>query len=125
MPRIARIKVKGAPTVYHIISRTALDGYVIGDVEKDFLMKMIKRLSKLYFAEIIGLCLMSTHIHILCRMHVGNEYSDEDIRKRKRSLKRLRGLTGYIPSNGFLRVFNHPASPFDTLRTSQGYAVTC
>ena len=26
MPRIARIKVKGEPTVYHVMSRTALDG---------------------------------------------------------------------------------------------------
>ena len=26
MPRIARIKVKGEETVYHIMSRTALDG---------------------------------------------------------------------------------------------------
>ena len=33
MPRIARIKVKGEPTVYHVMSRTALDGFVLGDVE--------------------------------------------------------------------------------------------
>ncbi len=35
MPRIARMIIKGEPAVYHVISRTALDGYVIGDVEKD------------------------------------------------------------------------------------------
>jgi hypothetical protein len=58
MPRIARMVVKGEPTVYHIISRTALDGYVIGDVEKEFLLKLIKRLSAIYFAEVIGFCLM-------------------------------------------------------------------
>ena len=33
MPRIARIKVKGEETVYHIMSRTALEGFVLGDVE--------------------------------------------------------------------------------------------
>jgi len=33
MPRIARMIIKGEPAVYHVISRTALDGYVIGDVE--------------------------------------------------------------------------------------------
>ncbi len=43
MPRIARIKVKGEPTVYHIMSRTALDGFVLEDVEKDFLLNLIKR----------------------------------------------------------------------------------
>lgn len=31
MPRIARIKVKGEPAVYHVMSRTVLDGFVLGD----------------------------------------------------------------------------------------------
>ncbi len=37
MPRIARMVIKGESAVYHVMSRTALDGYVIGDVEKDYL----------------------------------------------------------------------------------------
>ena len=45
--------------MYHIMSRVALDGFVLGDVEKDFLLDLIKRLSCLYFAEIIGFCLMA------------------------------------------------------------------
>ena len=61
MPRIARIKVSGEPTVYHVMSRTALDGFVLGDVEKDFLLKLMRRLSGLYFAEIIGFCIMGNH----------------------------------------------------------------
>ncbi|MBW1783961.1 MAG: hypothetical protein JRL30_24880 [Deltaproteobacteria bacterium] len=36
MPRIARLIVKEDEAVYHVMSRTALDGYVIDDVEKDF-----------------------------------------------------------------------------------------
>jgi len=36
----------------------ALDGLVLGDVVKDSLLKLIKRLSGPYFAEIIGFCLM-------------------------------------------------------------------
>ena len=36
MPRIARlVVVKGEPAVYHVVSRTALDGFVLGDVEKE------------------------------------------------------------------------------------------
>jgi len=54
MPRIARLIVKKEEAVYHIMSRTALDGYVMGDVEKDFLLNLIKRLSKVYFAEVLG-----------------------------------------------------------------------
>ncbi len=33
MPRIARLVVKGEPAVYHVVTRTALDGFVLGDVE--------------------------------------------------------------------------------------------
>jgi len=61
MPRIARLIVKEEEAVYHVMSRTALDGYVIGDVEKDFLLNLIKRLSKVYFAEVLGFCLMGNH----------------------------------------------------------------
>ena len=46
MPRIAKMIIKDDPAVYHIISRTALDGLVIGDVEIEFLASLIRRLSK-------------------------------------------------------------------------------
>ena len=61
MPRIARLIVKEEEAVYHVMSRTALDGYVMGDVEKDFLLHLIKRLSRVYFAEVLGFCLMGNH----------------------------------------------------------------
>ena len=56
MPRIARMVVKVEPVVYHVMSRTALDGYVIGDIEKEFLLKLIKQLSSVYFTEVMGFC---------------------------------------------------------------------
>ncbi len=34
MPRIAKMIINDEPAVYHAMSRTALDGYVIRDVEK-------------------------------------------------------------------------------------------
>jgi len=86
MPRIARIKVRGEPTVYHVMSRTALDGFVMENVEKDFLLQLMKRLSEAYFTEIMGFCIMGNHFHLLCRMHLGSEYSDETIRKRYKRL---------------------------------------
>ncbi len=82
MPRIARLVVKGEPAVYHIISRTALDGFVIGDIEKDYLLSLIKRLSKMYFAEVLGFCVMGNHFHLLVRMYPGEEYDDEEIKRR-------------------------------------------
>jgi len=82
MPRIARLIVKEEETVYHVMSRTALDGYVIGDVEKDFLLHLIRQLSYVYFAEVLGFCLMGNHFHLLVRMHPGSKYSDEEIKRR-------------------------------------------
>jgi hypothetical protein len=82
MARIPRMVITGEPTVYHIISRTALDGFVLGDVEKEFLLNLIKRLSSVYFAEVLGFCIMGTHLHLLCRMHPGDGFTDEEIRKR-------------------------------------------
>jgi len=62
MPRIARMIIKDEPAVYHVMSRTALDGYVLGDVEKEYLVELIKKLSKVYFAEVLGFCVMGNHV---------------------------------------------------------------
>ncbi len=82
MPRIARMIVKGEPAVYHLMSRTALDGFVLGDVEKEYLLKLIKHLSSVYFTEVLGFCLMGNHFHILVKMIPGKKYSDEDVKTR-------------------------------------------
>ncbi len=58
MARIPRLMIVGEPTAYHVISRTALDGFPIGDVEKDYYVDLIKKFSKLYFVEIMGFCCM-------------------------------------------------------------------
>jgi putative transposase len=82
MPRIARMVLKGEPGVYHVISRTALAGFVLGDMEKDFFLNLIRRLSRVYFAEVLGFCLMGNHFHLLVRMHPGENQSDEEIKRR-------------------------------------------
>jgi REP element-mobilizing transposase RayT len=64
------------------MSRTALDGFPLSDVEKDFMLDLIKRFSKLYFVEILGFCLMGNHFHILVRMFPEYKFTDEDIKKR-------------------------------------------
>ena len=56
MPRTSRLIVAGEKAVYHVMSRTALDGFPLKDVEKDFMLDLIKRFSSLYFAEILGFC---------------------------------------------------------------------
>jgi len=68
--------------VYHVMSRTALDGFPLGDLEKDFLLKLIRRHSDLYFVEILGFCLMGNHFHLLVKMFPEYKFSDDDIKER-------------------------------------------
>ena len=99
MPRSARIVIPDEPAVYHMMSRTALDGFPLGDVEKDFLVDLIRRLSRIYFVEIFGFSIMSNHFHLLLRMLPEKAISDNDVKKR---YERLYGkdkicLDGQIP----------------------------
>ncbi|MCP4262269.1 MAG: hypothetical protein GY774_32920 [Planctomycetes bacterium] len=82
MPRTQRLIIKDETAVYHVMSRTALDGFPLGNVEKDFMLDLIRRYSALYFTEIIGFCLMGNHFHILVRMFPEHKYTDEDVQKR-------------------------------------------
>jgi REP element-mobilizing transposase RayT len=54
----------------------------VGDVEKDFMLDLIRRYSSLYLVEILGFCLMGNHFHILVRMFPEYKFTDEDIKKR-------------------------------------------
>lgn len=82
MPRTQRMKIDDQSTVYHIMSRTALDGFPLGDIEKDFMLDLIRRYAALYLVEILGFCLMGNHFHILVRVVPEYKFSDEDILKR-------------------------------------------
>ncbi len=43
MPRQRMMGVNGEDAVYHVMSRTALNGYVLGDIEKELLPGLIKK----------------------------------------------------------------------------------
>ena len=82
MPRTQRLIIGDETAVYHVMSRTALDGFPLGDIEKDFMLDLIRRYSALYFVEILGFCLMGNHFHILVRMFPEHKFTNEDIKKR-------------------------------------------
>ena len=82
MPRTTRLIINDETAVYHVMSRTALDGFPLKDIEKDFMLDLIRRYSSLYLVEILGLCLMDNHFHILVRMFPEYKFTDEDIKKR-------------------------------------------
>jgi len=82
MPRTRRLVNVGEKTAYHIMSRTALDGFPFGDVEKDALVKITRKFSRLFFVEVFGFCIMGNHFHLLIQMIPEHNFDDEEIRKR-------------------------------------------
>lgn len=82
MPRTQRMIIDDQSTVYHVMSRTALDGFPLGDIEKDFMLDVIRRYAALYLVEILGFCLMGNHFHILVKVIPDYKFSDENILKR-------------------------------------------
>jgi len=82
MPRKPRLVVEGESAVYHVMSRTALDGFVLGDAEKDHLLQLIQHYSAVYFAEILSFCIMGNHFHLVVRMHPCEGYPDTEVRRR-------------------------------------------
>lgn len=85
MPRIARLTDSTQPTIYHLISRTALDGFPMGSVEKDYLVSLFKKFSKFYFTDVLGYCVMDNHFHLVVQMNPADNYEDEEVVARLRS----------------------------------------
>ncbi|MDD4648614.1 MAG: hypothetical protein PHO79_01140 [Desulfoplanes sp.] len=124
MSRIPRFLKSDTSTIYHIMSRTALDGYPLSDVGKEVLLELIRKFSSFYVVDVLGFALMGNHFHLAVRMHSTNEISDDAIRKRmetwyadgrfitpaaiSRHKKMLTSLSHYMKSikQAFTRYYN-------------------
>jgi len=82
MPRVSRMVVQNQTAVYHVMSRTALDGFPLEAFEKDFLLELVKRMAGLFFTEVYGFALMGNHFHLLVKMIPEDRYSDEEVKER-------------------------------------------
>ncbi len=79
MPRIPRLLVTGEEAYYHVISRTALEGMVLQDTDKEVLLNLLKWLAKVYFVEIYGFCIMGNHFHLVVKMLPQSHFSDDEV----------------------------------------------
>ena len=84
MPRVPRMvrTDPGQNAVYHIISRTALDGLPFKNIEKDELVQIIKRFSEVFAVDVYGYAIMGNHFHLLVEMHPASSLSDDEVRRR-------------------------------------------
>jgi len=74
--------VKNQTAVYHVMSRTALEGFPLEAYEKDFLLDLIKRMAGLFFTEVYGFALMGNHFHLLVKMIPEDRFSNEEVKER-------------------------------------------
>ena len=80
--RNPRLFFKDEELVYHVMSRTALPGYVLNNNEKSFLLKLITQLSQVYFFDVLAFCIMGNHFHLMIRNRKEHHFSDEEILNR-------------------------------------------
>jgi REP element-mobilizing transposase RayT len=124
MARIARFVRDDQPTVYHVISRTALPGLPIKPADKDYLLNLIRRLARLYFVDVLGFALMDNHFHLVVRVYPESDLSDTELRRRYKAYygedqeiagelmdryrERLTSLGAFIKDikQGFTRFYN-------------------
>ncbi len=90
MVRLRRLKVKGEDAYYHVISRTVHQKFLLGNLEKEMFVRMVKKYSELYFVKVIGYCVMSNHFHLLIKMEPENKFSDKEVEERVRKNVKLK-----------------------------------
>ena len=78
MPRIPRMVRTGSgqKTVYHVMSRTALDGFPFKNEDKDELVRVINRFSMIYAVNVLSVVIMSNYFNILPGISPAFMFSD-------------------------------------------------
>ena len=93
--RMARIKIEGATAVYHCISRVVGGQRLLDDLGKEKLVGLLGKLAEFCGVEVITYCMMSNHFHLLLRVPVRVELSDEQL---------LAKMAKFYGKNGILTV---------------------
>ncbi len=103
--RSRRIKINGRETVYHCISRTTGGDHLLDQRANEVLRRQIGRVSKFCGVQVLTYCLMSNHIHILIRVPVAQQMSDDELLRRCRALyvhspHRVEAITRILAAGG-------------------------
>ena len=83
--RRARIKAEGAG-YYHCMSRIIERRMILGDAEKDRLLRLMHSLAAFGGLEILAYAFMSNHFHVLLHVPERRDVSDEELLQRLRHI---------------------------------------
>ena len=56
------------------------------DEDKEYMLELIKKWSKIFFVDVLGFAIMSNHFHLVVRMYPESDVTDEDVRERYKRL---------------------------------------
>jgi putative transposase len=96
-----RIKVVGRGAVYHCISRVVAGEFLLDDLCKEQLRKMLWQQAQFCGVEVITYCVLDNHFHILVRVPVPSEVTDTELMSRVRALYSGRGTLAVLLESMF------------------------
>jgi putative transposase len=67
---------------YHVTSRTVLKSFLFKDQEKDYFLRLLRRLSRVYFVRVVSFTVMSNHFHLIVKMIPSTEIPEEELHRR-------------------------------------------
>lgn len=86
--RYNRTFLRAEGTHFHVVSRIVDRQFLLGDSEKAFFHKLMRRLEKSTGVQVLTYCLMDNHVHLLLR----TEEIDGDAMSDPELVKRIQGL---------------------------------
>lgn len=79
-----RILVEGKSAVYHVISRTACQAFLLGSREKEVFCQQLRKQAAFTGVEVLSYCIMSNHFHLLLRVPFIDSLPDVELLRRYR-----------------------------------------
>src|SRR5690242_9738072 len=82
--RTPRLKLAGRPAVYHCISRTTGGEFLLDQEAKERFRKIMWSAAAFCGVELLTYSILSNHFHLLVRVPVATELTDEELYERAR-----------------------------------------
>ncbi len=84
MPRIPRSAIKAPGLCYHVFSRISGQQFLLGEVEQQYLLELMRHLSQVFFVKVFSFSILSNHFHLVVQMQESEAYTDAELEGRFR-----------------------------------------